>query len=143
MDVGRPTVMTTETVNKLEEVFAIGGTDEEACFYAGISRQTLYDYQAKHPEFIDRKEALKKRPILKARQTVVKSLDDPDHAKWYLERKQKNEFSQRTETDNTTKVDMSGSLETTKTEDIIDEVLTKLKDKKLNEQGKSIEGLGK
>jgi hypothetical protein len=38
---------------------------------------------------------------------------------------------------------MSGSLETTKTEDIIDEVLTKLKDKKLNEQGKSIEGTGK
>jgi hypothetical protein len=31
--VGRPTDMTTETVNKLEEVFAIGGTDEKTCFY--------------------------------------------------------------------------------------------------------------
>jgi len=38
---------------------------------------------------------------------------------------------------------MSGSLETTNADDIVEEVLTKLKDKKLNEQGKSIEGTGK
>lgn len=89
---GRKTVMTIETVNKLEEVFAIGGTDEEACFYANISKQTLYDYQKIHPEFIDRKEALKEKPILKARQTVVKSLDNLQDAKWYLEKKRKKEF---------------------------------------------------
>ena len=40
-------------------------------------------------------------------------------------------------------MDMSGSFETTNTDEIVDEVLTKLKDKKLNEQGKSIEGSGK
>jgi hypothetical protein len=95
--VGRPTVMTEAALNKLEEVFAIGGTDEEACFYADISKQTLYDYQKKHPEYIDRKEQLKERPILKARQTIVKSLDNPDSAKWYLERKRKAEFAHRTE----------------------------------------------
>jgi len=95
--VGRPTDMTTETVNKLEEVFAIGGTDEEACFYADISKQTLYNYQEKHPEFVDRKEALKERPILKARQTIVKALDQPQQAQWFLERKRKNEFAQRNE----------------------------------------------
>lgn len=97
--VGRPTVMTTETINKLEEVFAIGGTDKEACFYADISHQTLYDYQADHPEFIERKEALKERPILKARQTVVKGLDDAKNAQWYLERKRKVEFAAKTEVD--------------------------------------------
>lgn len=90
-------MMTLENIRKLEEVFAIGGTDEEACFYAGICKDALYDYQNKHPEFTERKEALKERPILKARQTIVKALDDPEQAKWYLERKKKKEFAQRTE----------------------------------------------
>lgn len=94
---GRPTVMTPEVLAKLEEVFAIGGTDLEAIFYADISKDALYDYQKLHPEFTDRKEKLKERPILKARQTIVKGLDDADNAKWYLERKVKNEFSSRQE----------------------------------------------
>lgn len=89
--------MTPDTIKKLEEVFAIGGTDKEACFYADISHQTLYDYQAKHPEFLERKEALKEKPILKARQTVVQSLSHPQHAQWFLERKRKSEFAQRVE----------------------------------------------
>lgn len=90
--VGRPTIMTPETISKLEEVFAIGGSDEEACFFAGIGKTTLYNYQQEHPEFVERKDALKERPILKARQTVVKALDDPNHAFKYLERKRRKEF---------------------------------------------------
>lgn len=89
---GRPTLMTEVTLKKLEEVFAIGGTDQEACFYADISHQTLYNYQHEHPEFIERKEALKERPILKARQTVVKALENPRDAQWYLSKKKKLEF---------------------------------------------------
>jgi len=89
---GRPTVMTPETISKLEEVFAIGGSDEEACFYAGIGKTTLYNYQQDNPEFVERKEALKEKPILKARQTIVKGLDDVHNAQWYLEKKKKNEF---------------------------------------------------
>ena len=94
---GRPTIMTDDTIKKLEEVFALGGSDSEACFYANISKQTLYNYQKEHPEFVDRKEALKEKPILKARQTVVKALDDPKDAQWFLERKRKEEFSLRQE----------------------------------------------
>lgn len=96
-EIGRPTIMTPETISKLEEVFSIGGSDNEACFYAGIGKSTLYNYQQEHPEFVERKEALKERPILKARQTVVKSLDDADMALKFLERKKKDEFSLRTE----------------------------------------------
>jgi len=94
---GRPPIMTDDTIKKLEEVFALGGSDSEACFYANISKQTLYNYQKEHPEFVDRKEALKEKPILKARQTVVKALDDPKDAQWFLERKRKDEFSLRSE----------------------------------------------
>jgi hypothetical protein len=114
---GRPTVMTDETVKKLEEVFALGGTDEEACFYANISRQTLYNYQKENPEFIDRKEALKEKPILKARQTVVKALDDPKDAQWYLERKKKNEFSIKSE------IEHSGEVKQILTEEQINELI--------------------
>lgn len=94
----RPTIMTDELVNKLEYAFALGCTDEEACFYADISKQTLYNYQDKHPGFVDRKEALKSRPIFVARETLLRGLArDPDLALKMLERKKKDEFSLRSE----------------------------------------------
>lgn len=55
---GRPTIMTPDIVNKLEQAFSMGCSDLEACLYAGISKQTLYNYQAKNPEFVDRKEKI-------------------------------------------------------------------------------------
>lgn len=94
---GRPTVMTPDVLHKLEEAFAIGCSDGEACSYADISSSTFYNYQDAHPEFLERKAQLKERPILKAKNTIVKALDQPEHAKWYLERKKKVEFAQRTE----------------------------------------------
>lgn len=113
MEVGRPTVMTPETLHKLEEVFALGGTDTEACFYANIAPATLYKYQKECPEFIERKEALKETPILKARRTVVNSLNDPTHAFKFLERKKKSEFGAN--------VEITGNL-------TISQVLDKLQD---------------
>jgi hypothetical protein len=94
---GRPTVMTPEVIAKLEKAFAIGATDIEACAFAGICETTLYYYQQKNPEFKDRKKRLKEQPILKAKNTVVANLDDVKNAQWYLERKKKDEFGQRTE----------------------------------------------
>lgn len=94
---GRPTIMTEETVNKLEEAFLLGCTDEEACYYADISKQTLYNYQEKNPEFIDRKEGLKQRPFFLARQAVIKGFSNPELALKFLERKKKDEFSLRQE----------------------------------------------
>lgn len=90
--VGRPPVVTQEVVNKLEEVFAIDGSISEACFYAGISRQTYYEWLKLNPEYSDRFEALRERPVLLARQTVIKDLKTPSGAQWYLSRKRKNEF---------------------------------------------------
>ena len=84
--------LTPETVKKLEEVFAIDGTVEEACFYAEIRKQTYYNWIKEFPEMAERFDALRQRPFLKARQTIVKALDDPNHAFKYLERKKKKEF---------------------------------------------------
>lgn len=94
----RPTVMTDEVVQKLEYAFALGCSDEEACFYADIAKQTLYNYQDKFPEFLDRKESLKTRPVFLARETLIKGIQkDPDLALKMLERKNKAEFSLRNE----------------------------------------------
>jgi hypothetical protein len=97
--VGRPTVMTDEVVSKLEQAWSMGCSDLEACLFADISKQTLYDYQAKYPEFVDRKERLKESLVLKARTVIANSLNNKDEntAKWYLERKKKDEFSTKVE----------------------------------------------
>jgi len=99
MITGRPTVMTKETMDKIEIAFSNGATDREACFIAGISQQTLYDYQTRFPEFIERKESLKDMPKYQARHNIVKAIYDGDkqQSNWYLERKVKNEFAQRSE----------------------------------------------
>ena len=55
----RPTVMTPEVIAKLEEAFAWGCSDIEACLWADIAPKTLYVYQEKNPEFAQRKAALK------------------------------------------------------------------------------------
>lgn len=96
----RPTVMTAEVIAKLEEAFAWGCTDIEACLNADIAPATLYQYQEKNPKFTERKAALKETPILLARKSVVTKLGkDSDLALKYLDRKKKDEFSTKTESD--------------------------------------------
>lgn len=107
---GRPTIMTEEVCRKIEEVAALDGTVEEMCYYAGISRDAYYDYIKKNLKFSDRIDALRNRPVLKARQTVIKALDDPHHAHWYLERKRKKEFAQKQEVEHSGEVNISSIL---------------------------------
>lgn len=90
---GAPTVMTPEVIEKLEQAFLLGCTDTEACLAADIAPATLYNYQEKHPEFLERKDQLKQNPFYKARRTVVRALEnDPKLAMDYLSRKMKKEF---------------------------------------------------
>lgn len=119
---GRPTKFTPEVIRKIEEVAALDGSIGEMAYYAGINVQTLYSYLQDHKEFSQRIEMLRERPVLKARQTVVKALDNPDTAFKYLERKKKKEFSPRTETDITTNGDkITGSAEIKELSDKFDE----------------------
>lgn len=98
---GRPTIMTPETINKLEQAFSMGCSDLEACLHANIGKTTLYNYQQENPEFVERKEILKEKLVLKARSVIAESLNNKDEntAKWYLERKRKDEFSTKIESD--------------------------------------------
>lgn len=84
---GRPTKMTPETLEKLRQAFLIGANNDEACAFAEIHRDTLYDYMKKNPEYSYLVEQYKETPILKAKATVNKNLDDSKTAQWYLERR--------------------------------------------------------
>ena len=94
---GRPSVMTKTVVHKLEEAFAFDSSDHQACFYAGISTSTLYNYQNKNPEFLERKELLKTSMGFKAKQVISKALDNEDSkvAMWLLERKEPKTYSSK------------------------------------------------
>lgn len=50
---GRPTVMTAEVIRKLHEAFCVGATDIEACSFAEIAPQTLYNFQKENPDFLE------------------------------------------------------------------------------------------
>lgn len=110
--VGRPPSMTQDVLNKLEQAFSLGASDVEACFFAGISHQTLYNYQDKNPEFIERKKALKEKLVLKARSVIASSMESGDKqtAQWYLERRKKDEFSIRQEQTGANGKDLNPSL---------------------------------
>ncbi|MBI2342968.1 MAG: hypothetical protein HYV02_01315 [Deltaproteobacteria bacterium] len=85
--------MGPEILRKLEEAFAWGATDREACFYAEIAPSTLYRFQQENGEFLDRKRRFQLRPILKARVAVVVGiLRDPYLALKFLEKKLPAEF---------------------------------------------------
>lgn len=96
----RPTIMTQDVIDKLVEAFKYGASDIEACAYANIAPATLYKYQDRNPEFAEYKARLKELPIFTARKSVVDHLGkDPDLALKYLDRKKKDEFSTKSETD--------------------------------------------
>jgi len=86
-NVGRKLKIDATILQKLEDAFSNALPDSEACFYAGIAPATLYNYQKRNPEFIERKEALKLTPNIAARKTVVSTLNDVRIAQWWLEKK--------------------------------------------------------
>ena len=97
MKVGRPNVITENALRKLEEAFSVGATDLEACFLVNISKTSLYEYQKKNLEFMERKEALKSMLKYRAKVNISKEIEkgNLETSKWYLERKAKEEFSSR------------------------------------------------
>ena len=94
---GRPTVFTSDILQKLETAYSNDCTDGEASVYAGVSVSALYEYQKKNPKFKERKEALKLKPNIRARKTIVENLEDVGTAKWWAERKIRHEFASRQE----------------------------------------------
>lgn len=86
----RPTKMTAATVKKLYQAFAFGLSDAESALYAGVSKQTIYNYQKDHPEFLDRKEELKETVKMHAKINIARRVTkkkDIGVSIWFLEHK--------------------------------------------------------
>ena len=83
-------------IAKLERIFAAGGSDANACLYAGISVDALYRLQKRDPKFRQRKELLRASPELRARLKVNREISHNVYtAQWYLERRVPDEFSRQ------------------------------------------------
>ena len=94
---GRPPTINKDTLNLIREAVGIGCTFKQARDYAcvkgkPISETSFYDYLREHPDFRAELEYLKANPVLKAKNTIYKNLDNPKVARWYLEKKASKEF---------------------------------------------------
>jgi hypothetical protein len=105
---GRPLKMTPKIVANLLSAFSNSFTDDEACIYTDISKNTLYRFVEKNPHFWNQKEILKQKPNIKAKLNKIKAINEwnTQESWWWLERKSKNEFSLKTEVEQNTNMDL-------------------------------------
>ncbi len=96
--IGRPTKLTEETMLELEKRFRDGATTLEA-IDGVISEDSYYVFRNKSPEFAERMDLAREYVTEIARGVVARAIrrGDRDSAKWWLERKNKAEFSTRQE----------------------------------------------
>lgn len=118
----------TDVLHDLKFALCIGSTIAEACSYAGITEQGYNKWVAKMPDDlrIDWKFLVEKwrgATILKARNTINNDLEEPSTAKWYLERKRRDEFATRTEQE-LKKVEKFTDVSDADLDDMIGEVTT-------------------
>jgi len=84
--------MTPERIELLREAFSFDANITEACLFADIDYSTYYNWKKKNPELLEKLEALRNNPIIKAKRTVLADIDNPQTAKWLLERKRKADY---------------------------------------------------
>src|SRR5918998_6209967 len=75
-EVGRPTVMTPGTVNKLQAAFQRGFSVTTACKIARISRETYYKTLKESTEFSDRMDGAQEYAKILAGDTILDVLQD-------------------------------------------------------------------
>lgn len=88
---GRPTKMTEEVTTKLESIFKIGGTIDEATSYAGISDETYRRWMNENESFMARMTAAHHYADVVAKNVVVDNIvkdKDVSSAKWWLEKRE-------------------------------------------------------
>jgi cob(I)alamin adenosyltransferase len=88
---GRPSLLNEEMITKLEDIFKVGGTVDEACSFAGISKMTYYRWLKDNESFVTKMEAAQHYADVVAKNVVVHDITkkrDVGTAKWWLEKRQ-------------------------------------------------------
>lgn len=91
---GRPSVINEEALRKLEVFIASGMGITASCNFAGISTSTFYEHKATDKEFAYRMNMAEEWAVFRARQIIVKAINDGniEVCKWYLSKKARFEF---------------------------------------------------
>lgn len=93
---GRPTIYSPSIVEKLVEVFKIGGSVDEACANAKIDVKTYYNWLDKNTSFSNEIASAQHYSDIAAKNVVVGSIlkhKNIESSKWWLE---KRVFKQQT-----------------------------------------------
>jgi len=88
--VGRPTKLNDDLVVKLESIFKIGGTVEEACSYALINKTTYYRWLEENKDFATKMNSAQHYADIMAKKVVVRSIlqdENLESAKYWLDRR--------------------------------------------------------
>ena len=87
--VNQPTEYSLTYLAKFIEAFNNGYNATEASDFAGVSRQTYYDWCKKYPDFKEKTDAAKTAITRRAKEVIIKLIKDGDAAmaRWYLEKR--------------------------------------------------------
>jgi len=94
---GRKPAITRSKVAKLTEILENGGSVEDACIFAKISKATYYRELKVNERFETQMAIAKNKVKLKAITNITEQIDkgSPDFSQWWLEHKHSKEFSKR------------------------------------------------
>jgi hypothetical protein len=93
------TTFAKDVMKDLKEGFKMGYNNTEACLNANISERIFYMVLAKNPKLKNYFSLLQENVNMIAKTNIAKKVIDGDieNSKWWAERRNKKEFSQRTE----------------------------------------------
>lgn len=100
---------TDQVVSDLKAAFKDDLSNEEACHYAKIHPDTYYEWRKLSDEFSAQMDIAKSYVARRAKQLLAKAIENGgiDEAKWYLERRQRKDYSSRIEQDNSGDISIS------------------------------------
>ena len=86
---GRPTKMTAEVVEKLEDALKFGSSVTEACYLSGVSRDFFYQHYQSNQDFSDKMERARGWLSIQAKHTLANSIlnGDVKSSIWLLDKK--------------------------------------------------------
>ena len=124
---GSNTKLTPDNRVKLEQAAAIDASVEEMAYYCDVSRQTIYNWLENNKELFDKIERLRNKPILTARQRVIKDLNTPEGARWFLSKNKRarEDFGEHATVDLTTNKDDKAKIQTKNS--LLDNIFSKKK----------------
>lgn len=102
----RTNKLTPDTIRKLEEAAGVRLDVKASCAYAGISRDTYYQWMKKVKGLADRLDDLRQNPIIRAKRRIISQLDnDTNVAFRFLEKESPEEYGEKLKLEHSGQID--------------------------------------